>query len=287
MLRKTLPRLDASWRPEPSAPADGRVMLEACQVTFSFNGTPVLDQVDLRLEAGKMIGVIGPNGAGKSTLVRLLSRSLTPADGRIWLNGHNLNQWRPAELARVLAVVPQDPELPPAFTAWEMVLMGRTPYLGWMGHESEHDRAAARRAMEETHIWHLADRFIGQLSGGERQRVVIARALVQEPRVLLLDEPTAHLDISYQVEILSLIVRLVKERRLAALAIFHDLNLAAQYCDELVLLSRGQVVAQGAPGQVLTLSLLRQVYGTEVVVVPHPQNGLPTVLPVYVSSPVN
>jgi len=280
MIRKASPRLNTLWQPELSAPTDGRIMLEACQVTFSFNGTPVLDKVDLRLEAGKMIGVIGPNGAGKSTLVRLLSRSLTPASGRIWLNGQNLNQWRLSDLARVLAVVPQLPQLPPVFTAWEMVLMGRTPYLGWMGRESEHDRAATRQAMEETKIWHLADRLISQLSGGEQQRVVITRALAQEPQVLLLDEPTAHLDISYQVETLSLIGRLVKERRLAALAIFHDLNLAAQYCDELVLLQQGQVVAQGSPNHVLTPSTLRQVYGIEVAVIPHPHNGLPVVLPV-------
>jgi len=280
MIRKASPRLNTLWQPELSAPTDGRIMLEACQVTFSFNGTPVLDKVDLRLEAGKMIGVIGPNGAGKSTLVRLLSRSLTPASGRIWLNGQNLDQWRLSDLARVLAVVPQLPQLPPVFTAWEMVLMGRTPYLGWMGRESEHDRAATRQAMEETKIWHLADRLISQLSGGEQQRVVITRALAQEPQVLLLDEPTAHLDISYQVETLSLIGRLVKERRLAALAIFHDLNLAAQYCDELVLLQQGQVVAQGSPNHVLTPSTLRQVYGIEVAVIPHPHNGLPVVLPV-------
>jgi iron complex transport system ATP-binding protein len=280
MIRKASPRLNTLWQPELYPPTDGRIMLEACQVTFSFNGTPVLDKVDLRLEAGKMIGVIGPNGAGKSTLVRLLSRSLTPASGRIWLNGQNLNQWRLSDLARVLAVVPQLPQLPPVFTAWEIVLMGRTPYLGWMGRESEHDRAATRQAMEETKIWHLADRLISQLSGGEQQRVVITRALAQEPQVLLLDEPTAHLDISYQVETLSLIGRLVKERRLAALAIFHDLNLAAQYCDELVLLQQGQVVAQGSPNHVLTPSTLRQVYGIEVAVIPHPHNGLPVVLPV-------
>lgn len=259
---------------------DGRATLEAQQVTFSFNGTPVLDRVDLCLEPGHMVGVIGPNGAGKSTLVRLLSRLLVPANGSVRLNGHGLAHWRPAELARVLAVVPQDPELPPAFTAWEMVLMGRTPYLGWMGRESEHDRAIVRQAMEETGVWHLAHRLVSQLSGGERQRVIIARALAQQPQVLLLDEPTSHLDINHQVEALSLIARLVRERELAALAIFHDLNLAAQYCDELVLLNLGRVEARGTPAQVLTPALLKRVYRTEVVVIPHPQNGLPTVLPV-------
>ncbi|MGB7537253.1 MAG: heme ABC transporter ATP-binding protein [Anaerolineales bacterium] len=280
MIQKVSPRVNAVWQPAPSAPTDRRILLEACQASFSFNGTPVVDKVDLRLEAGRMIGVIGPNGAGKSTLVKLLCRSLTPSDGRIWLNGRNLNQWRLSDLARVLAVVPQLPQLPPVFTAWEIVLMGRTPFLGWMGRESEPDRAAARQAMEETNIRHLADRLICQLSGGEQQRVVIARALAQEPRVLLLDEPTANLDISHQVETLSLIVHRVKERRMAGLAVFHDLNLAAQYCDELVLLRQGRVAARGSADHVLTHSTLRHVYGTEVVVIPHPLNGLPVVLPV-------
>lgn len=280
MFQQVWPRLKTLWQPKPTALTNRQATLEAHQITFSFNGTPVLDKVDLRLAPGRMIGVIGPNGAGKSTLVRLLSRLLTPAGGWVWLNGHNLTHWRPSELARVLAVVPQSPELPPAFTAWEMVLMGRTPYLGWTGRESERDQAVARRAMEETGTWHLADRLIGQLSGGEQQRVIIARALAQEPRVLLLDEPTAHLDINHQVETLSLITRLVKERELAALAIFHDLNLAAQYCHELVLLHQGQVAMQGSPDQVLTPPLLQQVYGTEVTVMPHPRNGLPVVFPV-------
>jgi iron complex transport system ATP-binding protein len=267
-------------KPRTAMLDDGPATLEACQVTFSFNGTPVLDGVDLCLLPGRLLGVIGPNGAGKSTLVRVLSRLLNPAGGSVQLNGQSLAGWQPADLARVLAVVPQDRELPSAFTAWETVLMGRTPYLGWMGKETRRDRDIVRRAMEETGVFHLAHRLVGQLSGGERQRVVVARALAQQPRVLLLDEPTSHLDISHQVETLSLIVRLVREQALAALAIFHDLNLAAQYCDELVLLNLGQIVARGAPDQVLTPELLQQVYRAEVVVVPHPLNGLPAVFPV-------
>jgi iron complex transport system ATP-binding protein len=269
------------------SPDAGSATLQAQAVTFSFNGTPVLDRVDLCLEPGRTLGVIGPNGAGKSTLVRLLSRLLVPAGGAIQLNGQDLARWSAADLARMLAVVPQDPELPPAFSAWEMVLVGRTPYLGWMGRESERDRDIVRRAMEDTGVWPLARRLISQLSGGERQRVVVARALAQEPRVLLLDEPTAHLDINHQVEVLSLVAGLVKARALAALAIFHDLNLAAQYCDELVLLDRGRVAARGAVDQVLTPPLLQRVYGAEVIVAPHPQNGLPVVFPACASSVLN
>jgi iron complex transport system ATP-binding protein len=281
MLEQVWPRVRSFWQPRPIPHRNGRATLNAQRLTFSFNGTPVLNQVDLRLEPGCITGVIGPNGAGKSTLVRLLSRLLTPASGQIWLNGRELSSWRPAEIARVLAVVPQDPELPAAFSAWELVLMGRTPYLGYLGHESEQDCEIARRAMEETNTWRLAHRLISQLSGGERQRVVIARALAQEPRILLLDEPTAHLDINHQVETLTCIGRLVKERQLAALAIFHDLNLAAQYCDELVLLQRGRIVAQGPPNRVLTPPAIREVYGVNVEVISHPQNGLPVVCPIH------
>ena len=198
------------------------------------------------------------------------------------LIGRSLSRWQAADLARARAVVPQDPQLPATFSAWELVMMGRSPYMGWMGHPSARDQAIVQQAMEETGVWSLAHRLMAHLSGGERQRVVVARALAQQPQVLLLDEPTAHLDINHQLETLALIARLVAQRSLAALAIFHDLNLAAQYCDELVLLDRGRVVAQGAPSDVLQPSLLRQVYGAEVVVIPHPQNGLPTVLPVGV-----
>jgi len=226
-----------------------------------------------------MVGVIGPNGAGKSTLVKLLSRVLTPESGRISLGDRSLMDWRAMELARVLTVVPQNPELPAAFTSWEMVLMGRTPFLGWLGKESEKDRAIVQRAMIDTGTWPLAKRGIHQLSGGERQRVIIARALAQEPHVLLLDEPTAHLDINHQIETMNLITQLVEERQLAGLVIFHDLNLASHFCDELVLLQNGTVLAHGAPEQVLTKTAIRQAYNVDVTIMRHPGHDLPVVLP--------
>jgi iron complex transport system ATP-binding protein len=258
---------------------NGKARLATEQLTFSFNGTPVLKDVNLELKQGNMIGIIGPNGAGKSTLVRLLSRMFQPTQGNVRLNGYDLSQWRQTDLARVIAVVPQDPELPPTFTAWEMVLLGRTPFLGTLGRVREIDHQISRKAMEETRTWHLANRLICQLSGGEQQRLVIARALAQQPRVFLLDEPTAHLDINHQVETLSLISQMVRERDLAALSIFHDLNLAAQYCDELILLKEGQIVAKGTPNQVLTPQLIQKAYGASVGVLAHPTNGLPVVYP--------
>ena len=263
----------------PERTVRGHLVLEARNLSFSFGEMPVLVNVNLQLDPGKLVGVIGPNGAGKSTLLRLLSRALLPNRGEIVLNRRALIAWNPLELARVLAVVPQNPELPPAFTSWEIVLMGRTPFLGWMGKEGEKDRAITRGAMMATGISHLANRRINQLSGGEQQRVVIARALAQEPRVLLLDEPTTHLDINHRVEILKLITDVVEDRRLASLAVFHDLNLASRFCDELLLLRSGTVLAHGAPEQVLTQTTIQDAYDVEVTIMRHPGNNLPVVLP--------
>jgi iron complex transport system ATP-binding protein len=254
-------------------------LLEAQKVSFAYNGRPVLRDVDLRVCPGQIVGIIGPNGAGKSTLIKILSRLLRPDEGRISLGDQDLSRWSHTQLARHLAVVPQAATLPETFTAWEVVLMGRTPYLGLLGNETATDMAIAQRAMEETNTWHLASRLIGQLSGGERQRVVVARALAQEPRVLLLDEPTLHLDINHQLEILSLVRHLVDEQGLAVLAIFHDLNLAAHFCHELVLLCQGRVFARGRPEEVITAANISAVYAADVAILPHPHNGRPTVLP--------
>jgi iron complex transport system ATP-binding protein len=186
---------------------------------------------------------------------------------------------RSSELAKLMAVVPQDPALPPAFSALELVLMGRTPHLRLLQNEGPADIAAARRAMQATDTWELADRLLGELSGGERQRVVVARALAQETPVLLLDEPTTHLDIGHQASVLALVRRAAVQDGKAVLAVVHDLTLAAQYCDRLVILNGGCVVACGTPPQVLTADLLREVYGASVSVFPHPDTGRPVVAP--------
>lgn len=278
-MRRLRSAVEGLFRRQPACAIRKPLPMEATSLSFSFGNCRVVENVDLLLEPGCMVGVIGPNGAGKSTLVKLLSRVLTPESGRISLGDRSLRDWRAMELARVLTVVPQNPELPAAFTSWEMVLMGRTPFLGWLGKESEKDRAIVQRAMIDTGTWPLAKRGIHQLSGGERQRVIIARALAQEPHVLLLDEPTAHLDINHQIETMNLITQLVEERQLAGLVIFHDLNLASHFCDELVLLQNGTVLAHGAPEQVLTKTAIRQAYNVDVTIMRHPGHDLPVVLP--------
>ena len=254
-------------------------VLRAREVTFGYDGPPVLEKVSLELVPGRLIGVIGPNGAGKSTLARLLSGLLRPQGGEVTLDGRPVSAWKRHELARRLAVVPQSPNLPETFTAAEVVLLGRTPYLGLLGSESAHDREVAWRAMERTQVSHLAHRLIGTLSAGERQRVVVARALTQEPSILLLDEPTTHMDVNHQLGLIVLVRHLAAEDNLAVMAILHDLNLASQYCDELVLLAGGRVVARGRPCDVLTHDRIAEAYHADVLVMNHPQTGRPVVGP--------
>ena len=225
-----------------------------------------LADVSVEIAPGEIVGVIGPNSSGKTTLIRLLTRVLEPASGEIRLEGAPVRSLSRTELARRVAVVPQGilPEFP--FTVGELVLMGRYPHDPRRYFESPRDRAVAREAMEATSVLELADMPLEHLSGGERQRAVIARALAQEPRLLVLDEPTAHLDLRYQVEAAALLRRLNRERGTTVLLVSHDLNLAAEVCDRLLLLNEGRVAALGAPEAVLDEALLASVFGCSVVV---------------------
>ncbi len=255
-------------------------MLKVSELGLSYGTRPILVDVDLTLEVGEIVGVVGPNGAGKSSLIKAICGLLHPAQGHISIAGKNIARHSRQELARSVAVVPQNPVLPGSFTSGEVVMLGRTPYLGLLKTEGYRDLAIVRWAMDLTSTWELVDRPVGELSGGERQRVVIARALAQEPELLLLDEPTAHLDLAHQLSILELISRLSRQQGLGVLVILHDLNLAAQYCDRLVMLCRGRIHRQGAPRDVITTEDVRAVFGIETLIVPHPANGLPSILAV-------
>lgn len=252
--------------------------LNVRRLTFSYGAGCVLNGVSLNLAAGETLGVIGPNGSGKSTLIRAISRTLPLKAGSVSLDDRDLCSLSRSQLARQIAVVPQNPNLPEAFTAAEIVIMGRTPHLSFLQPEGLRDLEVVERAMVATDTWSLAARRIGELSGGERQRVVLARALAQEPQVLLLDEPTAHLDINYQVALLDLVNDLKDQQGLGVLLVLHDLNLAAQYCQRLLLLNRGEVFAQGGPAEVITEANINAVYGTHVRILPHPDNLLPTTI---------
>jgi iron complex transport system ATP-binding protein len=245
------------------------VTLELRDVVCAYG----LRGVSLAFVPGRVAGIVGPNGAGKTTLVRAASRVLRPVAGTVLLDGRDLYGMPAREAARAIAVVPQESVAAFEFTALEVVLLGRIPY-------ARDDLMPVRRAMERTGTWELRDRLFDELSGGERQRVVLARALAQEPRVLLLDEPTAHLDLRYRIAILRLVRSLAREEDLAAGVVLHDPSLAMAYCDEVVVLSEGRVVASGAPREALSPGLLERVYGVALVAVAHPRGGPEILVPV-------
>lgn len=236
--------------------------LRARSVVFGYGREPVLDGVDVEVRPGEVLGVVGPNGAGKSTLVRLLSGVVRPDEGSVELDGRPLTKLARREVARSVAVAQQGGDLPDGFRVEEIVAMGRSPHVGLFGGESARDRQVIDWAMERVGVEMMRGESVNRLSGGEKQRVVLARALAQEPRYLLLDEPTTHLDLRHQVEL----VRHVREQAaagLGVLVVLHDLNLAARSCDRLVVLDARVVAAGGPPGEVLSGELLRSVYGVE------------------------
>jgi iron complex transport system ATP-binding protein len=252
--------------------------IEVDKLTLAYGHTTVIHEMSFSVMNGEMLGLIGPNGSGKSTLIKAMSHVITPKSGHILLEGKDVSKTPRSEMARLIGVVPQTPILPSSFSAFEIVLMGRNPHLGMLRYESEKDMEITYQAMEQTGTLKFAGRRIGELSGGEIQRVVIARVLAQQPQVILLDEPTANLDISHQLDILDLIKNLCRLNHLTVVITVHDLNLAAQYCDRLVLINNGVLHAVGTPREVITADNIKEVYGTDDCVYTHPVNGLPTVL---------
>jgi iron complex transport system ATP-binding protein len=235
-------------------------LLEVKNLTVSYAERQILMDINLSLEAGSVLVIIGPNGAGKTTLIRTLSGVIPADSGTLNLEGRNLGGISSAERARIFAVVPQARSLPPAFTAWETVALGRTPHLNWFGQASTQDEEIVREAMRQTDTFALAQRRVGELSGGEQQRLLLARALAQQPRVLLLDEPVTHLDLHYQITILDQIRALAKVNNLGVLAVLHDINMAVRFADQTALLVGGKVVASGSPAEVLTPARLSTAY---------------------------
>jgi len=254
-------------------------MLRVRDLTAGYGRRDVLHEVSLDVDRGELVALLGPNGCGKTTLLRAISGHLTPAVGEIAIDGRSARSYDARSLARRIAVVSQSAPLPERFTALQCVLMGRTPHLGTFQSEGPHDIAVVRAAMERASCWDLRARPADQLSGGERQRVVIARALAQEPDLLLLDEPTSHLDLQHQVETFRLITALCRQHELAALAVVHDVTLAATFADRVALMSGGRIVAADEPARVLQEDLLSRVYGVPVRVMHHPVTGRPIAVP--------
>ena len=255
-------------------------MLSAAELRFDYGGAPVLEGVSLEVAEGRLVGLVGPNGAGKSTLLACLHGGLGPVSGAVRLDGRELDSLSRRAVARAIAVVPQRCEVVFPVPVEHFVALGRFAHRGWFGGASAADRAAVAAALERMRLVALADRPVDQLSGGEFRRVLIAQALAQEPRLLLLDEPIQQLDLCHQLEVMEFTRAFAHQTGRAALVVLHDLALAARYCDELVLLARGRGVARGAPASVLTEAALREVWGVRASIETSPATGSLQVVPV-------
>jgi len=254
-------------------------MLTVTSLSAAYGERLALQEVNFNLPGGRILAVIGPNGAGKTTLVRAISGSLPVQSGDIQVDRRSLKMLSAPERARLISVVPQARNLPPAFTARETVMLGRTPYLNWFGSTSEQDEEIVRQALERTDSLALADRRMGELSGGEQQRVLLARALAQKAPLMLLDEPTTHLDLAYQVNLLNQVQGLVKQGGLTVLVALHDLNLVGRYADLVALLVKGRLAAWGTPSEVLLPEVLSPAYGLPLELIRRDSGGAPVILP--------
>lgn len=256
------------------------MMLSMEGVVCGYPGGFNLGEIDLAVEAGELVGVVGPNGSGKTTLIRAATRALRPRRGIVRIDGHDLWGVRMRELARTVAVVSQTADVVP-MTVEEYVLLGRIPYYGHFQFlETKADRDVAQRAMEMTGCLPYRGHLMTAISGGERQLALIARALAQEPRLLLLDEPTSYLDIAHQVKLLDLIRRLNRDLKLTVIMVMHDLNAASEYCERLVLMSKGRIRMAGIPEEIIDYQVLEEVYETVLIVGRNGISGKPFVFPV-------
>lgn len=240
----------------------------------------VLNSLSFSVHKGEFIGIIGPNGAGKTTLLKTLSHIIKPRKGRVFMDGEDIHLMATTKVAKKLAIVGQDLRPIFSFTVEEIVLMGRTPYIGILGQEKKKDLEIVEEVLELTDLIGLKARPIDELSAGERQRVLIAKALAQQPEVLLLDEPTAHLDIGYQIEILDLVRSLKEEKCLTVVCVLHDLNLASQYSDRIMLLNKGAIAGFDLPKKILKYEVIEKIFKAHVLVKEDMLNGKPLVFPI-------
>jgi len=250
-------------------------LLAARNLSFSYGQKPVLHGINLAVHPGEMVALLGRNGCGKSTLLRLLAGGLEPRDGTVLLDGKDLSSYSRRAAARLLAVASQELTIPFALSVRAIVDLGRTPYTRFLVSSSQEDLRAVDEALRATDLGTLADELFLHISGGEQQRTALAMALAQEPRVLLLDEPTVHLDIAHQMSVLALVKRLCAERGLAVVAAMHDINLTCLYADRLIVLAGGEILAEGTPHEVVTPQIIQRAFGARVAVTRHPTLDLP------------
>lgn len=254
------------------------MMLEICDLHYAYDRKEILKGITMSIPEASFLGIIGPNGAGKSTLLKNMSGYLKPSMGRVLLDGVDISKMDIKKRARHIGYVPQDNAIDFDFTCEDVVKMGRMPYHTWFQKETEDDFKAVEYAMRITNTWHMKDRLITHLSGGERQRVLIARAICQQPKVLLLDEPISHLDIKYQYEIMNMLLDL-SYNGITVIAVLHDLSIASQFCQKLALVLDGNIIAFGNAKEVITVENIRRAYETDVMIIRSPISGMPVVLP--------
>lgn len=245
---------------------------------FGYSKVPVLNGVDMRIRKGSFTTIVGPNGSGKTTFVKNLTRIVHSNRGAVWIKGRELSSYSTRELSQVMASVPQVSATEFDFTAHEVVMMGRYPHLRRFQAESEKDFSVVEDAMKATGVWEMREVPINSLSGGERQRVIVARALAQEPEILVLDEPIAHLDLHHQIELMRLTRRLTKERGITVVAILHDLNFAIEFSDYVFMMNKGRVYREGLPASVIQPAAIKEVYEVDVTMIQNPNTGNPHVI---------
>lgn len=253
-------------------------MIEVASLHKSYNGKQVVKDAHFSIARGEFFGIIGPNGSGKSTLLKMISGVVTADGGEISLDGKRMSTYSRKELARLLAVLEQEALPPVGFRVREVLEMGRFPYQNWLGEEPEDPTPLIEEVIEKLGLGELTERTLDQLSGGEKQRVALGKALVQKPRVLLLDEPTTFLDIGYQIQLMDIARSWQKNTQVTVVAVLHDLNLASLYCDRILMLHKGNQISVGNPQDILQSALIEQVYGTRPIVMEHPVHHRPQII---------
>lgn len=255
------------------------IAVELKNIIFGYDKRKILNDISIDIQSGSFTSIIGPNGSGKSTLLKVISSLISPDNGVVRLEGIDIRAMSQLDIARKVAVVPQENNIEYRFTVQDIVMMGRYPHLARFQTESVRDYKLVGNALDMTNTIHLKDRYINELSGGEKQRVIIARALAQQPKIILLDEPTSYLDIQHQVEVLELLERLNIEENLTVIAILHDINLAARFSSNMILLKDGVIIGKGNPREVITLENLKNAYEIDMIISKNPYSDSPYVIP--------